>query len=170
MAERTQTLIERLYAEHGERVLGYVLKHIRDPAQAADLAQETFTRMLETDLEQVQNPEGYLYAVALNLIRERYRLGRRDQSHIDVDDPVVQELLAEQPSFALQIDDEQRTGRLHEVLRELPEKCYYVVVLHYWYGLTYEEIAEKIGISTHMVKKYVTQALMLGRRRMARLG
>jgi RNA polymerase sigma-70 factor (ECF subfamily) len=170
MAERTQTLVERLYAEHGQRVLGFFLRRIRDRAQAHDLAQQAFEQMLEIDLEKVQNPEGYLYTVALNLARKEYRLSHRDQSNVDVDDPVVQELLAEQPSFALQIDDKRRTDRLHDVLRELPPKCYDVVVLHYWYGLTYEQIAEKQNISTHMVKKYVTQALILGRRRMARLG
>jgi RNA polymerase sigma-70 factor (ECF subfamily) len=170
MAESTQTLIGRLYAEHHARVLGYFLRHVRDSVLAADLAQDVFTRLLGADLGKVQSPEAYLYAIAVNRLREHYGMASRDQGNVDVDDPAVQELLAEQPSFFAQIDDKQRSARLHDVLRELPKKCHDVVILHYWYELTYEEIAEKLGISTHMVKKYVSQALRLGRRRMARLG
>jgi len=36
--------------------------------------------------------------------------------------------------------------------------------------LTYEEIALRLGISSHMVKKYLSQGLTHCRRRMARLG
>ena len=62
-----------------------------------------------------------------------------------------------------------RTG-CHIELQQLPAKCQAAVVLQYWEGLSYEEIAERLGISTHMVKKYLTQALAHCRRRMARWG
>ena len=170
MAEEKQALIQRLWDEHRDRLLAYFFKRIRNPAQAADLAQDVFTRMLGADLDKVQNPEGYLYAVALNLVREHFGLVQRDQSTLDVDDPLVQELLAEQPSYADQIDGAHYAERLHAVLGELSSKCHNVVILHFWYGLKYDDIAEKMDISRDQVKKYVSQALALGRRRMKRLG
>ena len=39
----------------------------------------------------------------------------------------------------------------------------------YAHGLRYEEIALRLGVSTNMVKKYLSQALVHCRRRMARL-
>jgi DNA-directed RNA polymerase specialized sigma24 family protein len=36
--------------------------------------------------------------------------------------------------------------------------------------MRYEDIAEQLGVSTNMVKKYLSQGLMHCRRRMARLG
>ena len=60
--------------------------------------------------------------------------------------------------------------RLREVLQQLPPKCHAAVVLQYWHGMSYEEIAQRLGVSTHMVKKYLSQALIHCRRRMARLG
>ena len=87
-----------------------------------------------------------------------------------MDDPLVQEQLAELPSFGGELDTEQRTRRLREVLGELSPKCRAAVELAYWHELSYEEIALRLGISAHMVKKYLSQGLVHCRRRMARLG
>jgi RNA polymerase sigma factor (sigma-70 family) len=82
----------------------------------------------------------------------------------------MQEQLAELPALAVELDAEQRIARLRQVLQQLPPKCHAAVVMQYWHGLSYEEIAQRLGISTHMVKKYLSQALVHCRRRMARLG
>jgi len=56
------------------------------------------------------------------------------------------------------------------VLQQLSPKCRAAVMLQYWHGMSYEEIAMQLGVSTNMVKKYLSQALAHCRRRMARLG
>ena len=122
------------------------------------------------DIETLRNPEGYLYTVASNLAKEHAAQERGAQYSLDVDDPAVQEQLAELPAFGTCIDTETRIKRLREVLRQLPPKCHAAVVLAYWHGMSYEAIAERLEISPHMVKKYLSQALMHCRRRMARLG
>jgi DNA-directed RNA polymerase specialized sigma24 family protein len=43
------------------------------------------------------------------------------------------------------------------------------VVLQYRDGLSYQEIADRLNVSPHMVKKYLTQALVHCRGRMSRL-
>jgi len=83
---------------------------------------------------------------------------------------VVQEELAELPLLDRDIDHEQRVTRLREVIEQLPAKCQAVVILHYWHGQNYEEIALRLGVSVNMIKKYVSQALEHCRKRMARLG
>ena len=89
---------------------------------------------------------------------------------LKIDDPLVQEQLAELPAFGGQLDRERRVRRLREVLDQLSPKCRAAVVLQYWHGLSYEEIAQRLGVSTNMVNKYLSQALIHCRRRMARLG
>ncbi len=108
--------------------------------------------------------------VASNLAKEHFRHRRADGQALDVDDPLVSEQLAELPHIAGQLDTEARIKRLREVLDQLPPKCHAAVVLQYWHGLSYDDIAQRLGISTHMVKKYLSQALVHCRRRMARLG
>jgi len=43
------------------------------------------------------------------------------------------------------------------------------VLMRHWHGLSYQEIAQKLDISVHMVKKYLVHALAHCRRRMSSL-
>jgi RNA polymerase sigma-70 factor (ECF subfamily) len=78
--------------------------------------------------------------------------------------------MAELPDVMGQVDTLQRINRLREVLQQLSPKCRAAVLLQYWHGMSREEIAVQLGVSTNMVKKYLSQALAHCRRRMARLG
>lgn len=170
MADRKSTLVERLFAEHGSSLQAFLVRRVRRPPIAAELAQEVYVRMLRVpDMGAVRNPEAYLFTVASNLAKEHARDERSADLALDVDDPLVQAQLAELPLFGGQLDAERRVKRLREVLGQLSPKCQAAVVLQYWQGLSYQEIAEQLGISTHMVKKYLTQALAHCRRRMGRL-
>jgi RNA polymerase sigma factor (sigma-70 family) len=170
MVESRLALIERLFAEHASSLRAFFKRRIRNAPEAADLAQEVYLRMLRVpDISAIQNVEAYLYTVASNLVREQ-AITARKQGGVDIDDPLVQLQLADLPNFGTQVDNEKSVARLREVLRQLPPKCHAAVVLQYWHGLSYEEIALRLGISTHMVKKYLSQALVHCRRRMARLG
>jgi RNA polymerase sigma factor (sigma-70 family) len=171
MAESKKTLVERLFVEHTGPLRAFLYRRVHRHPDAAELAQEVYVRMLRVpDMETIRNPEAYLYSVASNLAKEHARDAGANAGALDIDDPLIQEQIAELPSFGGQLDSEQRVRRLREVLHQLPVKCHAAVVLQYWHGLTYEEIAERLGVSTHMVKKYLGQALAHCRRRMARLG
>jgi RNA polymerase sigma-70 factor (ECF subfamily) len=97
-------------------------------------------------------------------------LDHRMQGSVDVNDPTVQEQLGELRAFGCDMDAEVRVKKLRAALEELPPKCRAAVVLAYWNNLTYAQIAQELGISTHMVKKYLSRALVHCRRRMARFG
>jgi RNA polymerase sigma factor (sigma-70 family) len=171
MDDARHSLILRLFAEQGGALRALFYRRIRRHAEAAELAQEVFVRMLRIrNLESIQNPQAYLFTVATNLMREHATRERRLNNTVDVNDPAVQDQLAELPSFGGEIDAARRIKRLREVLRELSPKCHAAVSLQYFHGLSYEEIAQRLGISTNMVKKYLSQALVLCRRRMVRLG
>jgi RNA polymerase sigma-70 factor (ECF subfamily) len=171
MSETKNALVERLFAEHAGALRAFFYRRVRRRPDAAELAQEVYLRMLRvTDTEAIRNPEAYLYTVASNLAREHRVLERREASTGELDEAGSRELLAELPGVSDGIDVEQRAKRLREVLRQLPPKCQAAVALQYWHGMSYAEIATRLGISTHMVKKYLSQALAHCRRRMARLG
>ncbi|MEP6547799.1 MAG: RNA polymerase sigma factor [Gammaproteobacteria bacterium] len=171
MAETKRKLVERLFTEHGGVLRAFLFRRVRRQPDAADLAQEVYLRMLRVpDIETIRNPESYLFTVASNLAKEHVRHGYEEQRAVDVENPDVQEQLAELPSFAGDLDQEHRVERLREVLDQLSPKCRATVVLQYWHHQSYQEIAQQLGISTHMVKKYLSQALVHCRRRMVRIG
>ena len=166
MAEGPKALVERLFTAHGSALQAFFRRRIRAKPDAPDLTQEVYLRMLRVaDAELIRNPEGYLYTVASNLLKERAVIERRQRAEC-VLDADVEEMLADFNLPEHEVDRERRLARLREVLMQLTPKCRATVVLQYRHGLSYQEIGEQLGISTNMVKKYLAQALALCRLRM----
>jgi RNA polymerase sigma factor (sigma-70 family) len=170
-AEPKPSLVERLFAEHRATLQTFFLRRIRSKADAADLAQEVYVRMLRiSDKDAIRNPVHYLYTVANNLVKENAVLDRRQATGIDIDEAPAHEQLETLPAFDRDLDATQRVERLRVVLKQLRPKCRAAVELRFTHGLSYREIAMHLGVSPQMAKKYVAQALGHCRRRMARLG
>ena len=129
----------------------FFYRRLRTKADAADLVQEVYLRMLRvSDPEAIRNPEAYLFTVAGNLPRENAVADRRHAQEAAV-------------------DAGQRVARLCELLEELPLRCSTAVILQYRDGLSHQDIAAQLEVSPRMVKRYLAHALSHCRRRMARL-
>ena len=170
MQDPKRTLIERLFTHHGASLMAFFYRRIKTKSEAADLVQEVYLRMLRVkDTDAIKNPEGYLFTVASNLVIEQSVLQRRQSTTSLFEGPPDAQYIAPQVSFEELFDNDLQVARLREVLAQLPPKCQAAVHMKYQHGLKYDEIAEKLNISTHMVKKYLGTALAHCRRRMARL-
>jgi RNA polymerase sigma factor (sigma-70 family) len=171
VADPKPSLVERLFAEHRTALQSFFRRRIRGQADASDLAQEVYVRMLRIrDQEAIRNPVPYLYTVANNLVKEHAVLERRQASCIDIDEAPAQESLETPCSFDVDMDVRQRVARLGVVLKQLPPKCRAAVVLRYTHELSFREIGTHLGVSPQMARKYVVQGLTHCRRRMVRLG
>ena len=164
-------MIERLITEQYASLVAYFGRRVRRSADVADLAQETYLRLLRApDPESIQNPEGYLFTVARNLLREMAVMEGRQGLSVDMDLAQDEDALSVAPSFDSEVDAPRYRARLHEVLGQLSPKCRAAVMLQYQHGWTYRQIAEQLDVSPHMVKKYLAQGLAHCRRRMSSLG
>src|ERR1700687_2768972 len=104
-AEPKPSLIERLFAEHRGGLQAFFRRRIRGKADAPDLAQEVYLRMLRiSDQEAIRNPVLYLYTVANNLVKEHAVLDRRWASDIDIDEVTAHEQLEILPTFDGEVD------------------------------------------------------------------
>lgn len=169
-ADPKPSMVERLFAEHGGALHAFFRRRLRSKADAPDLAQEVYLRMLRiSDQEAIRNPVLYLYTVANNLVKEHAVLDRRRGSDIDIDEVATHEQLETLPTFEGEVDTAQRAGRLRSVLKQLRPKCHAAVILRFTHGLSYREIAIRLGVSPQMARKYVVQALTHCRRRMAQM-
>jgi RNA polymerase sigma-70 factor (ECF subfamily) len=170
MNRRQGVWVERLFSRHGKALEAFFRRRIRAVPDAPDLAQEVYVRMLRVkDADAIRDPELYLYTVANNLVKENALADSRRNACQDIDDFAIQEQLGQLPSFDSEIDTEARSARLREVLAQLSPKCRAAVILQYREGLSYQEIGAHLGVSAHMVKKYISQALRHCRRRMESL-
>jgi RNA polymerase sigma factor (sigma-70 family) len=170
MSETAKQLVERLFAGNRTALVSFFRPFVREPSDARDLAQEVYLRMLRVrDTGKIQNPEGYLFAVAANLVKERRATQRRQQMEVDATDQDIQLYLSEVTHTDDDIDHTVRVRRLQEVLKQLPAKGQAVIMLQYVHGMSQKEIAERIGISPRMVKKHLARSIAHCRTRMGRL-
>ena len=171
MTDPNPSLVERLFGEHRGALQSFFQRRIRSHADAPDLVQEVYLRMLRiSDQEAIRNPVRYLYTVANNLVKENAVLDRRRASAIDIDEAPAYSELETLPAFDADLDAAQRAARLKVVLVQLRPKCRAALVLRFTHGLSYRAIAVHLGMSQQMAQKYVAQGLAHCRRRMARMG
>jgi RNA polymerase sigma factor (sigma-70 family) len=169
MDDPKKAFVEKLFARHRNALQSFFYRRIRTKPDAADLAQEVYLRMLRVnDTDAIRNPEAYLYTVAANLLKENAVADRRQYRAVEVEE--ADATPTDWPSADGSLDTSRRIDRLCEVIGQLTPKCRAAVVLQYRDDLSYQEIAERLEVSAHMVKKYLAQALSHCRRRMARLG
>jgi RNA polymerase sigma-70 factor (ECF subfamily) len=167
MADGEVPLMQRLFTEHRGALQSFFNRRIRNCSDAADLAQEVYARMLRVrDVDSIHSPEAYLYTVAGNLVRE---YGQRHNATVELQEGTAG-ADGTGPTSADGYDAQLRVARLRQVLVQLPPKCRAVVYMQYHHEMNHQEIAARLQISTHMVKKYLARALSHCRRRMARLG
>ena len=168
MAGPTRGFVEKLFAEHGRALQAYFYRRIKTKSDAPDLAQEVYARMLRvSDTEAIRNPQFYLYTVASNLVKEYALREQRQGKQQELEEPSVQQRLGELPPLDSQLEGSQMVERLGTVLEQLPDRWRTALILQYRYGLTYQEIADRLGVPSNMVKKYLAQGLAHCRRRMA---
>jgi RNA polymerase sigma factor (sigma-70 family) len=168
MGDGSRSWVERLVREHGSALEAFLYRRTGSHADAIELAQETYVRMLQIkDMDAIRNPKAYMFSVAANLGTEHSTRQGHARGTLDISDPVLEAELSHDPSFAEQIDHADRAARVREALAELPAKCRAAFYLKYGHGMSYEEIAQHLGVSMHMVKKYLSQAILHCRRRLA---
>ncbi|HLA92885.1 MAG TPA: sigma factor, partial [Actinomycetota bacterium] len=69
---------EELFAAEQRRLYGALCLITRDPHEAEEIGQEAFARVWERwdRVGSMADPAGYLYRVAMNVLRSRYRRAR----------------------------------------------------------------------------------------------
>jgi RNA polymerase sigma-70 factor (ECF subfamily) len=136
-------LSERLFERHHRRVFGFCLYQLRDRDEADDAAQTTFLYALRAIRRGVvpafEAP--WLLAIARNVCRSRWDSGKRRGEVEFAHDP---HWLAE---FAPGREATDELLGLDEALATLAEPQRRAVLLRDWQGLSYQEVADHLGIT-----------------------
>ena len=145
-----------------------------DAREAEDAAQETFLRAYSQvhRYDSTRPFRTWLFAIASHHCVDRLR--KRRLKWLSLDD----ELLAEGELWRSTTPDPEEVALDHErrdeitaLLALLAPKDRSVIVLHYWSGLSYAEIADVLGATVSAVKSRLHRArVALGRRMTAEVG
>lgn len=147
-------VFRHLYADHFTAILGFALRRVDRPEDAADVAADTFLvawrRLAHVPSGEDTRP--WLYGVARRVLANHRRgdgrrttLGRRLRS----------ELTTAVPDTS---DDVVQRADVTAAMRRLSARDQEVLELHLWEGLEPREIAEVLGVSTVVVRPRLSRA------------
>ena len=123
-------LAAELFAAHYGRLAGWCRKLLDDDDTAHEVAMEAFTRLLGR-LRRVDDPVGYLYVIAANLVRDHWRKTKREREAFRY---------AKQTEQLASSDGTRRTD-LRTLVESLPERLRVTVLLYYYAGLPLNDVA-----------------------------
>lgn len=162
--------LERWYAEFAPRLRRYLLLKTRQPELADDLTQECFTRLaVRQGEEHLQTPMAYLFTIANRLVidhRRSHQQTRTDSVALETLHDVVDPL----PGPDLQAEAQQGIERLRLALQALPLRTRQVFQLCRLEGMTYQQAAEHLAISSSSVQKHLAMALSFVAQKMEHRG
>ncbi|MFC7289001.1 sigma-70 family RNA polymerase sigma factor [Herminiimonas glaciei] len=150
--------VATLYGDHHGWLQGWLCKKLGNAFDAADLAQDTFTRILGTrDLAGIKEPRAYLTTVAKGLVINWYQRQALERAYLEALAllPEPQAPSAEQRYIIL-----ETLYEIDAMLDALQPKVKRVFLLSQIEGMKYEEIAVLMEISVITVKRYMKQAFL----------
>ncbi|GHC97388.1 RNA polymerase sigma factor [Pseudorhodoferax aquiterrae] len=156
-----QPSIQTLYREHHGWLHGWLRRKLGDAHHAADLAQDTFVRILtacraqELALDALREPRAYLTTVAGRVLLNHYRRLSLEQAWLAA-------LAAQPAAFAASPEERlsilQTLNEIDALLDALPPRTRTVFLLAQLEGLSYAQIAERMDIALRTVKRHMAQA------------
>ena len=163
--EAAAELARRLDARYRTPLMNYFLRRVRDRAEAEDLTQEVFLRIVRRpDPAPLENAEVFLFSIAANLLRDRARraVSHRRADHRSLDDPGDD--LSQSPSLIEArapdrvLMSQESLGEVLRALDELGERTRDIFILYKLEKMKHREIGALYGLSASAVEKYVRKA------------
>lgn len=157
-----------LFEAHKDRVYSIALRYSGGRAEAMDIAQETFLKLLSSiqHFRADASFESWLYRIVVNCCLDHKRRGRRWMPFLDGLLDTVSAPAESALSKLLRAEQEQSVQR---VVGKLAPEQRIVVVLRYTEGLSYDQIAEVVGCSAGTVASRLNRAHKVLERRLSHL-
>jgi RNA polymerase sigma factor (sigma-70 family) len=136
------------------------VRRLKGAENAADLAQEVYLRLLRVENQElVRSPQDYLYGIAAHVVYQFRLRSRRELVIYDSDTlDEITEHPAQTDTFGGLPDRLNLQRELERALARLSPTHQAVFLLRKRDGLSLQEIATQLRLSTHTVKKYIFQA------------
>ncbi|WP_417663208.1 sigma-70 family RNA polymerase sigma factor [Pseudomonas sp.] len=153
----SQQALHSLYHQHHAWLKIWLRKRLSCAESAADLAQDTFVRVLANrQTQELREPRAYLSSIARSLMIDGFRRRALEKSYL--------ETLASMPE-QLEISPETRVliletlVEIDSMLDNLGARGREIFLLAQLDGLSQVEIGRRLGLSTNTVRKHLVRAL-----------
>jgi RNA polymerase sigma-70 factor (family 1) len=160
LREGDKQAFEKLYHQYSPGLYINVLKLVKDELIAEELIQELFTRIWHkrAELHIENNFLSYLYRIAQNLVHDFYRRLQRDKKMFEHFQQAATENYEHVEEVLHAKESEHLLKKALDQLSPQQRNVYQLCKID---GYTYKQTAEKMGISPHTVKEYLSKASQL---------
>lgn len=156
--------LKELFQLHYVSVCKTIRRFIRDESLCEDLAQEVFLRFWEKrhQLEITSSLEGYLRRMAVNEALAHLRKKKYFEEEITDSTPMETD-----PGGENHLLQSELEANIRLAINTLPPKCKTVFQLSRFEEMTYQEIADQMGISIKTVENQMGKALKVLREKLS---
>lgn len=152
------TAFRIIYENYQGKVFLFALRLTKSKTDAEEIVQEVFVKIWEkrSGIEAERNFNAYILTITRNLILDRLKKANRDKA---IQQRIYQNIQALQ-SVGINELIEKELHRLYEqAIDRLSSRKKEIYLLSREEELSYEEIAQKLGISINTVRNQISDAL-----------
>ena len=157
MSALDHSVVHRLYRDHNSWLKGWLRVRLGNTADASDLAQDTFLRVMTARHDApIREPRGYLSTIARSLLIDKVRRRTIEQAYLQA--------LALRPE-PVDVSPEVRLSIIETLisidgmLDELGSRTREIFLAVQLEGLSYVAAAERFGVSVTTIKNHLIRAM-----------
>lgn len=148
--------LSTLYSDHHGWLYGWLRGKLGNRAEAADLAQDTFLRLLgKRDTTPLREPRGYLATIARGLLVDRYRRQALEHAYLEALAQQAEPISVCAETHAIIIET---LLAIDHLLDRLGARTRAIFLLAQIEELSYVDISRRLGVSLPTVKKHLVRA------------
>ena len=146
-----------LYAENHHWLQGWLRRRLGCPADAADLAHDTFLRTLESpQLADINEPRAFLCLIAKRVLCTFWRRNELERSYLEALASLPEHVAPSEEEYALL---REALEAIDAMLDGLPARVRHAFLLNRLEGLTHQQIAVELKASLASVERWIKRAV-----------
>ncbi len=155
LAVSEEMTFESLYSTHYVWLVSVLTRKIQSSHDADDIVQDTFIRLIGSDLGEIRNPKSFIYTIANHVMLDLFRRRRLEEKYYEImsRNTHAETLSTEQREIIL-----QTLMFVDNMLKSLGERNRLAFLIYHLENKTYKDIAIQLNVSVSSVKKYIAKA------------
>lgn len=153
-----QEQVHALYRDHHGWLRGWLRRRLGNAFDAADVAHDTYVRILRAGrVPEAHQSRQHLTQIANGLLIDLYRRRQIEATYLEAIAQLPPRLAPSEEARALAME---ALAEIDAILHGLPPKVRAALLMHKLDGMSYRDIAARLGVSVSSVEKYMASALV----------
>lgn len=150
---------DQIYRHYAQKLFQFSLSLLKNRADAEEIVQETFLKLWANrqKIDLYASFQSYLFTIAYNSMMSVLRKRASQQKYVDYIKSL--NLIEREDSVVKKVEFEEFNDRVQSIIEQLPPRQREVFRLSREQGLSYQEIAQQLGLSVNTIENHMVRAL-----------